>query len=909
MQKNKNKNNEHNDSLRVLIDLIPDPAIVIDSTRTIVAANSVLEKYSGYSKKELVGKSLAELSFIDEHYKQLIMEKMKKRFEKSNIPAYEITLRAKNGEVRRLEVKGTRIRNEGKSLDLVVFDDVTERSKHQQQLQQDLLESEEKFQGITNFVRDAIIVVNEEAQITYWNSAAEKIFGYSSEAAVGKDLHQLVVPNTMCKEGKARIEASVKTFAETGTGYFTVGDVELVGRRKDGSEFPAKLAISPIKFGGKWSAVGLVKDLTNKKQTDQKMREAEQRYYALFDQARLGVLVVDPKTALFVEFNDKAHLQLDYSREEFKKLTIFDIEAKESTDETKLHIMEMITQGGGEFETLHLTKNGDIKNVLVTTRAIEFAGKKLLHCIFHDITKQKQMETSVDQERAMLENITENIGAGLVIVNRDYRILWTNNFLKTLNGDVCNKMCYSTFNTLKTVCPDCGPKKIFEGAQLDTREYLNKELQDKGQPCWFELIATSIRDKDGKVIAALELTVDITEKKKLEEKIREERNKLEAITENISASLMLLDKDYRITWMNKFGKQLHGEVVNQTCYSAIHGRDHICLDCGAEKIFGRKIIDIHELTVNKNGKNIILEVTATPMKDKEGNVVGVLELGLDITEIKKLQCELSKYSQRLEDLVKQRTEQLKQTQTKLVKSERLAAIGELAGMVGHDLRNPLSGIKNATYFLKKKGKTIPESQADEMLETIDSCVNYSNKIVSDLLDYSREIHLDLQDYSPRNLIIESMAIMDVPEKVEILNNVSEKPLIKVDPDKIKRVFINLIKNGIEAMPNVGKLTIDSKEANGELEISFADTGVGIPDEILPKLFAPLFTTKAQGMGFGLAICKRIVEAHGGTIAVRTANGAGTTFKVTLPTETENEIGGEKVWIETPKFSLSTMTKT
>ncbi len=101
----------------------------------------------------------------------------------------------------------------------------------------------------------------------------------------------------------------------------------------------------------------------------------------------------------------------------------------------------------------------------------------------------------------------------------------------------------------------------------------------------------------------------------------------------------------------------------------------------------------------------------------------------------------------------------------------------------------------------------------------------------------------------------------------------------------------------------------SKEANGRLEISFADTGVGIPDEVLPKLFTPLFTTKAQGMGFGLAICKRITEAHGGTITVKTSNGVGTTFTVTLPIESKIEVGGEKIWIEMPKFSLSTMTKT
>ena len=212
------------------------------------------------------------------------------------------------------------------------------------------------------------------------------------------------------------------------------------------------------------------------------------------------------------------------------------------------------------------------------------------------------MEASVKRERDMLEDITGNIGAGLVIVDRNYRILWANNFLKKLQGDVSNKICYSTFNTLDTICSGCGPQKIFEGAQFDSREYLNKELCEKGLPYWFELIATPIKDKDGKVIAVLELTVDITEKKELEEKIREERNKLEAITENISASLLLINKDHKITWMNKFAKQLFGDIANKTCYSAIQGKDSICLDCGVEKIFDGKTIDTHQITFNKNGK-------------------------------------------------------------------------------------------------------------------------------------------------------------------------------------------------------------------------------------------------------------------------------------------------------------------
>ncbi len=246
----------------------------------------------------------------------------------------------------------------------------------------------------------------------------------------------------------------------------------------------------------------------------------------------------------------------------------------------------------------------------------------------------------------------------------------------------------------------------------------------------------------------------------------------------------------------------------------------------------------------------------------------------------------------------QKTKQLAEAQAQIIKSERLAAIGELAGMIGHDLRNPLAGIKNSAYYLKKKGVEIPENQAKEMIETIDKCVEHSNKIINDLLDYSREIRLDRKDIPVGVLLSEALAMVQVPEKVKIVNNLTNAE-VNVDEDRIKRVFINLIKNAVDAMPNGGTLTIDSKQVADYLEISFADTGMGISDEVLPKLFSPLFTTKAQGMGFGLAICKRIVEAHEGTITVHTCKGTGTTF-TRYSTNCTKRIGGEEFWINVLK---------
>jgi signal transduction histidine kinase len=216
--------------------------------------------------------------------------------------------------------------------------------------------------------------------------------------------------------------------------------------------------------------------------------------------------------------------------------------------------------------------------------------------------------------------------------------------------------------------------------------------------------------------------------------------------------------------------------------------------------------------------------------------------------------------------------------------ERLKAIEQLAAMVGHDLRNPLTGIANAAYYLRMKLGSDSDPKVDEMLGLIDKDVEYSNKIVNDLLEYSRVITLDLTATNPQALLKEALAFVRVPENVQVLDLTRDTPPMKVDADKLKRAFVNVIANAIDAMPDGGKLTVKSKKSGGKVEITFADTGAGIPKETLERLFIPLFTTKARGMGFGLAICKRIIEAHGGKISVESTVGKGTTFTLIIPTE-------------------------
>jgi signal transduction histidine kinase len=257
---------------------------------------------------------------------------------------------------------------------------------------------------------------------------------------------------------------------------------------------------------------------------------------------------------------------------------------------------------------------------------------------------------------------------------------------------------------------------------------------------------------------------------------------------------------------------------------------------------------------------------------------------IDLTEKKNLQNRLAGCTHNLENTVKERTEQLQQTQDKLLKSERLAAIGELAGMVGHDLRNPLTAIKNATYFIRKKLPPDSDETIKDMFKILDSAILHSDKIINDLLQYSRDIQLELVECTSKSLLEEALSLIKVPCRVKIVDKTQKEPLFEADKNKIAMVFVNLLKNAIDAIPTIGNIKIKSAYTNGNVEISFADTGIGISKEKLSTLFSPLITTKAQGMGFGLAICKRMVEAHQGRITVESTLGKGTTFTITLPLE-------------------------
>jgi sensor domain CHASE-containing protein/nitrogen-specific signal transduction histidine kinase len=241
---------------------------------------------------------------------------------------------------------------------------------------------------------------------------------------------------------------------------------------------------------------------------------------------------------------------------------------------------------------------------------------------------------------------------------------------------------------------------------------------------------------------------------------------------------------------------------------------------------------------------------------------------------------LKKHTDHLEELVEEKTNKLRQV-------ERMAAIGQIAAMVGHDLRSPLAGIRNAVYYLKTRAGPQLDEKEKQMLEIIDDNVTHSSNITSDLLDFSREIKLEKKLINLKALVQHSLMLANIPKNVEVKDLVPDNIRVEAAADKMERVFTNIIKNAAESMPNGGLLTIAISIDGENLSISLTDTGVGMPNETLQKLWTVLFTTKTRGIGLGLVICKRYIEAHGGTITVTSTLGKGTTFTVTLPAATQD----------------------
>ena len=270
---------------------------------------------------------------------------------------------------------------------------------------------------------------------------------------------------------------------------------------------------------------------------------------------------------------------------------------------------------------------------------------------------------------------------------------------------------------------------------------------------------------------------------------------------------------------------------------------------------------------------------------QKGYFVAVFDV---ITDRKRAEQELQAYSEYLEEMVNDRTRELQNAQEKMIRQERLATLGQLAGSVGHELRNPLGVISNAVYFLKMTQPDANETILD-YLDIIEKETRTSNKIVTDLLDFTRIKSVDQEPAAVSDLVAQTLKRYPMPASVEVQVDLpTDLPPLYADPRQVIQVLGNLVTNACQAMatadgvPETGKLTLSAGLQGDMIAIAVQDTGMGILPENMDKLFEPLYTTKTKGIGLGLAVSQKLAEANGGRIEAHSKPGRGSTFTVYLP---------------------------
>jgi signal transduction histidine kinase len=296
-----------------------------------------------------------------------------------------------------------------------------------------------------------------------------------------------------------------------------------------------------------------------------------------------------------------------------------------------------------------------------------------------------------------------------------------------------------------------------------------------------------------------------------------------------------------------------------------------------------------------NGEKLSVSLRWSAAPGYENSLEKVLVSMVDITDRKQAEDQIRQLNASLEQRVEARTRELRNAQEQLVRHEKLAMLGQLAGGVGHELRNPLGVINSAVYYLK-----LVQPDADEKIKTyhsiIEQEVNTAGRIINDLLDFGRIVSPDCQPVSIPELIQRVLTRFPAPPSVHVqLNLPASLPKVFVDPLHLEQVLGNLTTNACQAMKDRedgGKLTISASLKKNQVAISVKDTGTGISPENMQKLFEPLFTTKLRGIGLGLAVSKKLAEANGGRIAVSSEPGQGATFTVYLPVKGSKWTGSD-----------------
>ena len=636
-------------------------------------------------------------------------------------------------------------------------------------------------------------------------------------------------------------------------------------------------------------------DVTELRKAEEELSRSEKKYRRLFETSQDGIISRDLEGRM-IDCNNAYTKLLGYSKKELQGITFEQLMPQKWHDQREKVVKQVLDVGGSIlFEREYIRKDGSVFPASVRTwRLTDDKGKPVgVWSIVRDITERKNTENQLKETRDYFENLLNYANAPIIVWDTEFRITMFNHAFERLTGlsakDAMGKRLGMLFPEDRKKEAMAHIKDALKGEYWESVEI--PILHKNGIAKTLLWNSANITGPDGKsVIATIAQGQDITDRKKAEAKLEEYANNLEGLIEDRTKELALsslyarrlleasldplvtINPEGKITDVNEATVQATGSSREQLIGSDFseYFTEPEKAKAGYRQVFTEGFVKDYPLAIrHKSGKITDVLYNAALYRNEVGEIQGVFAAARDITELKKAEARAQESAKKLQEV------------------ERLAAIGATAGMVGHDIRNPLQAITGDVYLLKSDLASMPDGKTKEnvaeSLVGIEKNVEYINKIVQDLQDFARPINpvakkINLQDLC-EDVLLKSGIPKNVRSSCKVYKNAKQ---VMADPELLRRVVSNLISNAVQAMPKGGKLAIRANHDESDTIIEVQDTGVGIPESAKPRLFTPLFTTKSKGQGFGLAVVKRVTESMNGSVTFESREGKGTTFTIRLP---------------------------
>ena len=755
--------------------------------------------------------------------------------------------------------------------------EVTASKTDLEQAQASLRASEQRWATTLASVGDAVIATDLVSKIMFMNGVAEEITGWTMAEASLKPIKEIF--NIVNEQTRLEVEDPVSKVLEKGLIVGLANHTVLI--RKDRSEVPIDDSGAPIRDkDGKTTGVVLIfRDISERKKAEKALEQSNQKITEIVESIQDNFYSLD-RNWNFVYVNKQAAAMLGAEPKDLVGQNIWKIFPKSVGtvfEENYRAAME-------KWETRRFEARGNYADTWLMVTV--FPSVDGITALATDISERKKAEAALQESEERFSKAFHNSPVPQIITRfGDWRYVDANESVLRLLEFSREELVGHTSAELNLI-------------PLDSRDQGIRMANDHGELRDFE---TAVRAKSGKIINVLSSSetimlngqkhlintfIDITLPRQMQAKLEEYAKNLEGLVVERTKKLEISEEKYRTL----FDSIDEGFAIIEMVFDPSNKPvDYRFLDINSAFERQTGLVDAKGKLMSRLAPNheaywyeIYGKIAVTGEPIRFTNEAKALNRWYDVYAFPVGEGEIRKVGILFNDISAR-----KNLEKQLKDSERLAAIGATAGMVGHDIRNPLQAITGDLYLAKTELATVPESEEKkntiESLQEIEKNIDYINKIVADLQDFARPLNPHREEADLKQIIEGLIARNGLPTNVKVTIKVeADARKVVADSTFINRIMYNLVNNAVQAMPKGGKLTIHTYIQANDTVISVKDTGVGIPENVKGKLFTPMFTTKSKGQGFGLAVIKRMSESLGGSVNFESQEGKGTTFIIRLP---------------------------